>query len=146
MQDWFLCTVKYEKTAEDGGLKKVSESYLVSAINFTEAEKRITSELAPYMSGVYEVSDIRRARFSEIFQSTKDEDDKFYKLKISFISLDEKSGKEKRLSQQVLVQAGQLKTAIAHFDDEMKGTTFDYDIVSVAETPIVDLFPFKADE
>ena len=72
MQDWFLCTVKYEKTAEDGGLKKVSESYLVSAINFTEAEKRITSELAPYMSGVYEVSDIRRARFSEIFQSTKD--------------------------------------------------------------------------
>lgn len=146
MQDWFLCTVKYEKTAEDGGLKKVSESYLVSAINFTEAEKRITSELSPYMSGVYEVSDIRRARFSEIFQSTKDEDDKFYKLKISFISLDEKSGKEKRLSQQVLVQAGQLKTAIAHFDDEMKGTTFDYDIVSVAETPIVDLFPFKADE
>ena len=146
MQDWFLCTVKYEKTAEDGGLKKVSESYLVSAINFTEAEKRITSELSPYMSGVYEVSDIRRARFSEIFQSTKDEDDKFYKLKISFISLDEKSGKEKRLSQQVLVQAGQLKTAIAHFDDEMKGTTFDYDIVSVAETPIFDLFPFKADE
>ena len=44
------------------------------------------------------------------------------------------------------MQAGQLKTAIAHFDDEMKGTTFDYDIVSVAETPIVDLFPFKADE
>ncbi|MBR1889434.1 MAG: DUF4494 domain-containing protein [Alloprevotella sp.] len=146
MQNWFQCTVKYEKTAEDGGLKKVSEAYLVNAINFTEAERRIIEELSPYMSGIFEVSDIKRARFAEIFQSDNTDDDKFYKLKLSFITLDEKSGKEKRMSQQLLVQADGLKTSIKRLEEELKGTTIDYDIVAVTETPIIDLFPFKVSE
>ena len=41
MYEWFECKIKYEKTLESGLLKKVTEPYLVDAINFTEAEKRI---------------------------------------------------------------------------------------------------------
>lgn len=143
MPYWFQCTVKYEKTAEDGGLKKVSEPYLVSADNFSQVEKRIINELAPYISGAYEVSDIRRARFAEVYESTKDEDDKFYKLKLSFISIDDTGTKEKRISQQILVQADTLKNAIKYLEEQMKGTVLDYDILSVTETAIIDIYHYQ---
>ena len=139
----FHCTVKYEKTLDDGRLQKVSESYLVEAISFTEAERRIIEEMAPFMSGIYEVSDIKKARFAEIFETKDASADRFFKTKLSMITLDEKTGAEKRKSILYLVKAADLRDAIQRLDEAMKGSMMDYEILSVADTPIMDIFHEK---
>lgn len=143
MSQWYQCTVKYEKTMENGALKKVSEPYLVDALSFTEAEKRIIEEITPFMTGIFEVSDIKKPRIAEIFEAKEDAADRYFRLKLSFITLDEKSGKEKKSSQNVLVQAEDLRDAIRRLDEGMKGSVSDYDIVAVTDTPIMDIFHEK---
>lgn len=93
--DWFECKIKYEKMLEDGTQKKVTEQYTVDALSFTEAEKRIMEEMSSYISGAFEVSDIKKASYKEVFFSDQDSADKWYKAKLQFITLDEKTAKEK---------------------------------------------------
>ena len=110
MHNWFECKVSYEKIMEDGKQKKVTEPYLVDALSFTEAEARIIEELTPFISGEFVIKDIKRAKLSEIFFN--ENGDRFYKIKVYFITLDEKSGAEKKTAAQMLTQASNLKEAI----------------------------------
>lgn len=144
MHSWFECKVSFEKVMENGMQKKVTEPYLVDALSFTEAEARIIEEIRPFISGEFTVADIKRARFSELFFN--EGGDRFYKIKIYFITLDEKSGAEKKTAAQMLVQASTLKDAIATLEEGMKGSLADYTIASVAETLLVDVFPFSLEE
>ena len=138
--EWFECKVKYEKTMENGLQKKVNEPYLVDALNFTEAERRIIEEITPFMTGPFEVSDIKRARYAELFEAPGDDTaDRFFRAKLVFITLDEKSGKEKKSSHNVLIQAGDLRDAIKRLDQGMKGSMLDYTIASITETAIMDV-------
>lgn len=143
---WFECKVKYEKTLQDGTIKKVSEPYLVDALNFTEAERRIIEEITPYMTGIFEVSDIKKARYAEIFESTDESADRFFKAKLVFVTLDEKTGKEKRTTQNMLVQAADLRDAVKRLDEGMQGTMGDYTIAAVSETLLMDIFHYKLSE
>jgi hypothetical protein len=143
MHSWFECKISYEKIAEDGIQKKVTEPYLVDALSFTEAEARIIEEMRPYISGEFTVMDIKRARYSEMFPN--DNGDLFYKVKINMITLDEKSGAEKKTPVQMLVQASTLHEAVSAIDNGMKGTLADYVIASVTETALIDVFPFVAE-
>lgn len=145
MAEWFECKIKYERTMENGMLKKVNEPYLVDALNFTEAERRITEEVAPFMMGEFQVSDINRARFAEIFETTDESADRWFKVKLTFVTLDEKTGKEKKSSHNVLVQAADLRDSVKRLDEGMKGSMMDYVISSIAETPLMDVFHYKAD-
>ncbi len=141
--NWFECKVRYEKTMENGLQKKVNEPYLVDALNFTEAERRIIEEITPFMSGEFEVSDIKRARYAELFEAPGDDSaDRFFRAKLVFITLDEKSGKEKKTSQNVLIQASDLRDSIKRLDEGMKGSMMDYTIASVTETAIMDVFHY----
>lgn len=124
--------------------KKVTEPYLVDAISFTEAEARITEEVRPFISGEFTVTDIKRARLSELFFN--ENGDRFYKIKVYFITLDEKSGAEKKTAAQMLAQACTLKEAIAVLEEGMKGTMADYTIASVTETMLMDVFPFSVND
>ena len=144
-KDWFECKVRYDKTLETGLLKKVTESYLVDALSFTEAEERFLQEIEPMMSGEYSVSDIKRAKIAELFESIDTTDDKWYKAKVAYIAYDEKKGVEKRTNQTILIQAKDLRVAVHNLDLGMKGTMGDWDIISIAETPIMDIFKFTAD-
>ena len=144
-KDWFECKVRYDKTLETGLLKKVTESYLVDALSFTEAEERFLQEIEPMMSGEYSVSDIKRAKISERFESIDTTDDKWYKAKVAYIAYDEKKGVEKRTNQIMLIQAKDLRVAVQNLDKGMQGTMGDWDIISIAETPIMDIFKFTAD-
>ena len=144
-KDWFECKVRYDKTLETGLLKKVTESYLVDALSFTEAEERFLQEIEPMMSGEYSVSDIKRAKISELFESSDTTDDKWYKAKVAYIAYDEKKGVEKRTNQIMLIQAKDLRVAVQNLDKGMQGTMGDWDIISIAETPIMDIFKFTAD-
>lgn len=144
-KDWFECKVRYDKTLETGLLKKVTESYLVDALSFTEAEERFLQEIKPMMSGEYSVSDIKRAKIAELFESIDTTDDKWYKAKVAYIAYDEKKGVEKRTNQIMLIQAKDLRVAVQNLDKGMQGTMGDWDIISIAETPIMDIFKFTAD-
>lgn len=145
MSEWFNCKVKYDKTMQDGMLKPVSEPYLVEAINFTEAERRIIEEMTPFMSGEFDVTNISKAHFAEIFETVDDSADRWFRAKLSFITLDEKSGKEKKSSHNVLIQASDLRDAIKRLDAGMKDSMMDYIISSVTETPIMDVYHYTAD-
>ena len=141
--EWFECKVKYERTLDDGKVKKVTEPYLVDALSFTEAEKRVIDERTPYMMGEFQVSDIKRARLAELFESDLESADKFYKAKLTFITLDEKTGAEKKSSHMVLVQAGDFESAVKSLKEGMKDSMSDYVISAMTETPILDIYHYK---
>lgn len=143
MAQWFECKIRYDKTMEDGKIKRVTEPYLVDALTFTEAEKRFLEEVAPFVSEDYEVADIKKARLSELIDSVDGTDDRWYKAKVAFITLDEKTAVEKRTSQTMLVKACDLKKAVANLEKGMAGTMGDWELISMAETQILDVFPYE---
>ena len=146
MRNWIETKVRYEKTLENGTKKMVSKTYLVDALILSEAETRITEEIAPYMQGDFSVSAVKRTDIAEIFFSENTLDDKYYKIKSAFISINEKTLAEKRRNVNYLVQAKNLVDALNSFQTEMKGTIADYEIVSVSETAIIYVFEYKPSE
>ncbi|NDW19472.1 DUF4494 domain-containing protein [Dysgonomonas sp. 216] len=144
MYNWFECKVSYDKTLENGIQKKVTEPYLVDALSFTEAEARIIEEMKPYISGEFTVTDIKRAKYSETFFN--ETGDRYFKAKVYFITLDEKSGSEKKTAVNMLAQATTLKEALEVVEEGMVGTLADYSIASLAETSIMDVFPYGSEE
>ena len=137
---WFETKVRYDKTMEDGRDKKVTEQYVVEALSFSEAEKCITEEMSHYVSGEFGVKAIKLAAYSEIFFSDIDTDDKWFKGKLAFITLDEKTDKEKRSPVTYLVQAASLDKARAYVKEVMEKTLIDYDVISISETHFIDVF------
>ena len=140
--NWFVAKIRYEKTMEDGLQKKVTEQYVVDALSFTEAETRITEEMSAYISGEFEVADITKATFHEIFFSDLEMADKWYQARLAFITIDEKTEKEKRSNVNYLVQAGSMEGALKAINEVMGGTMIDYVTCKVAETPTMDVFEY----
>ena len=126
--------------------KKVTESYVIDAVSFTEAEERIIEEMSAYISGEFEVKDISLAPFSEIFFDEKPSADRYYKAKLAFIILDEKSGNEKRHNVTYLVHAENFNAAVNNVAEAMGGTMIDYEITSITETQIMDVFEYHPKE
>ena len=144
MANWFECKVRYDKMLETGQQKKVNEPYLVDALSFTEAEARIIEEITPFISGDFTVSAVKRTRISEIFYD--ETGDRWFSVKYNIITIDEKTAVEKKQSVMVLVQAADFQKAIANFMEGMKGTMADFEIASVNETQIMDVYPVKLGE
>ncbi len=135
---WFECKVKYDKTLETGAVKTVTEPYLVDALSFTEAEARITEEMQPFISGEFTVSAVRRVNLSDIFYN--ESGDRWYKVKTNFITIDEKTAVEKKTASFQLVQASEFKEALDVFMEGMKDTMADFEIASITETMLMDVF------
>lgn len=135
---WFECKVRYEKMQDNGMVKKVNEPYLVDALTFTEAESRIIEEMKPFISGEYSISSEKKTKISEIFFN--EGADRFYLVKVNFISFDENSGVEKKTVNQILVQASDFEDAVEKFKEGMKGTMADFEIGAISETMIMDVF------
>ena len=142
--NWFECKIRYEKLMDDGMQKKVTETYVVDALSFSEAEERIIEEMSSYISGEFTVQDIKKAAYGEIFFSDDANADRWYKAKLQFITIDEKSEKEKRSNINYLVQAGSFNGAVKNIDEVMGGSMIDYVIASVAETALMDVYEHKA--
>ena len=141
--NWFETAIRFDKTMEDGLQRKVTENYVLDAMSFGEAEERITEEMSAYISGEFEVKNIKPASFAEIFFSDSDNDDRWYKAKLTFITIDERTEKEKRSNVTYLVQAATLNGAVKNLDEVMGGTMIDYVISSVSETKFMDVFENK---
>lgn len=141
MANWFECKVRYDKMMENGVVKKVTEPYLVDALSFTEAESRIIEEQTPFISGDFSVSAVKRTKISEIFWD--DSADKWYLVKVAFVTIDEKTAVEKKTSTLILTAGNDLKYAYDNFMAGMEGTMADFEIQSIAETPLMDVYKAK---
>ena len=144
---WFEAKIQYEKVMEDGLQKKVVELHVVDALSYAEAENRIIEEMSAYISGEYEVKDLKKAPYKEIFFDDQDpQADRYYKAKLEFITIDERTDKEKRSRVTYLVQASDLHRAMKNVDEVMSGTMIDYEACAVDDTKIIDVFEYtKAD-
>ncbi|MEG0948143.1 MAG: DUF4494 domain-containing protein [Bacteroidales bacterium] len=144
MHTWFECKVRYDKTLENGMQKKVTEPYLVDALSFTEAEARIIKEITPFINGEFEIANIKKAKINEMFFD--ETGDRWYKCKVNFITLDEKSGMEKKTASNMMVQASDLPKALTGLTQGMLGTLADYEIATITETQIMDVYPYVSPE
>lgn len=142
MGTWFLAKIRYEKAMENGMNKKVTESYLIDALSFTEAEARITNEMKAFISGDFSVTALKLENIQEIFCSAAEKDEKWYKVKIAFVSLDEKSGKDRKSYSYMLVQSSDTANAEKRLHEGMKGTMCKYEVLEVIESKIMDVYPY----
>ena len=137
---WFECKVRYLKTQEDGSEKIVNELYVVDALSFTEAEASIIDNMQVYVSGELKVANINPTNYNEIFFSDIDDDDLWFKARLAFITIDEKSNNEKRSYVNYLIQAKCIERAKRYVDEVMGKTMIDYELKSLSETKIFDVF------
>lgn len=135
--------IQYQKTLEDGREKKVAEQYVVEALSFTEAESRIIEEMTPYISGEFDVVSEKIAAYSEIILSDKSDDDKWFISKVCFITIDEKTAKEKKQTFRYLVQAETSEIALDYTKEMLSHGMSDYSIDSVQDTPTLDVFLYE---
>lgn len=145
IKNYFQTNIRYEKTLETGTQAKVTESYLVSAMSFTEAEARTIEEMAPFIIGEFEVSAAKKINISELFIDTSGNADRWYKAKVMFITLDEKTGSEKKSAATMLIQATDFYSAVRNLETGMKGTMADWEIHTIQETNIMDVFGEKSE-
>ncbi len=137
---WYECKVKYRKIDESGVQKVVSEPYLVDALSFTEAESRINTEMAAFVSEEFKIVNIKVANFAEIhpFENS----DRWFKVKVSLLAYDEESGKERKTSFYLLIQGNDVKDAFDNTMQVMQNTMGEFTIPAISESPIIDVFPF----
>lgn len=139
--EWFECKLEYDKMQENGTTKRVKgETYLVDAISCSEAEATTIEQMKSSISGEFMVTDVKRVKYGETFFTDEDAADRYFKVKLVFITLDEKSGAEKKTTQVVLVQASDVNDAISKLGAGMKGSMMDYTIASVSESSYMDVF------
>lgn len=139
----FECGIRYEKTMENGMQKKVTELYIVDALSFTEAESRIIAEMQPFISGEFEVVSEKITKYSELVETA--DGDKWYKAKVNYITLDEKSGAEKKQAFFYLIQAKDIDHARGRLNEYMKGSLADWECEALQETKIMDVFVYNTD-
>ncbi len=141
---WYECKIKYRKIDESGAQKMTTEPYLVDAISYTEAESRINEEMSAYISDEFKITNIKVANFAEIhpFENS----DRWFKSKVSLIAYDEESGKERKSNIYLLIQANDVKEAFDNTNVAMRNTMGDYTIPAIAESPIMDVFPYFSGE
>lgn len=140
---WFECKVRYEKTQDDGSEKMVNELYVVDALSFTEAEASIIDNMQVYVSGEFKVANINPTNYNEIFFSDISDDDLWFKARLAFITINEKD-KEKLTYVNYLIQAKSIERAKRYVDEVMGKTMIDYELKSLSETKILDVFEHKA--
>lgn len=136
---WFTCKIKYDKVGEEGLMTKATETYMVDALSFTEAEKRFIEEMEPYMSGEFEIMDIKKTKVAEMFESEDTLADKWYKSNVALITIDEKTAKEKKTNCPMFIQAANINDALSNLLKGMAGTMGDYVVTSLVETSIMDV-------
>ena len=143
MSNWFECKVRYDKIDEQSGKEKtVTEPYLVDAMSFTEAEERIHKEMEAYISGDFEVSAIKREKLADVFHF--EDSDKWYKCKVVYVDVDEKSGKEKKTAYPMLVMGNSIENATENIESSLKDIIVPWELKGINESKILDIFPYIA--
>lgn len=137
--NWYQVKVRLERVADNGAIKASSEVFLVKANSFATAERVAMEEVVQYATGGVDVVAMARKNYKEVFASNEADADKWFKCKLSFLTIDEKSGKEKKTAHLFLVKAVSALTAHQAVDAFMSTSLSDYVIEQVEETKIIDV-------
>lgn len=135
----FEVKVKYQKIDQKSGKEiTAKEPYLVSAVSFGDAEEQIFRQLEIFIPGEIEIVGISIANYSDVLNQLVG--DKWYKGKIQFISIDEAAGREKKVTNMMLLPANSVEDANERIKESLQSMIVDYEISSIVESPIVDVF------
>lgn len=140
MNSWYTIKVKFIKEYTDGTLKRITEPYLVNSMSFTEAEARIYKEVGETIRGEFLVTSIAKTQYEDIFEYPDSET--WYKAKVSYVTEDADTGKEKRFNNNYLVSAKNIKEAYERIEESLKGLMVSYEIPTISVTQIVEIFPY----
>lgn len=133
----FEVGVRMERTLENGAQAKVLEQFVVDALSFTEAEASTTKEVSVYGT-ITDIVTIKRSRCTELIGDGSKE--KWFKAKVNYITLNEKTGKEKKTPNYYFVNAETITDAKKAVDDFFGATMIDYSIATLDETKVLDVF------
>ena len=136
---WFEVKVRYEQTQEDGMNKMVTETYVYKAEDFGEAYDKATKDMSTSISGEFEITAMKIAQYKEIITQDDKTEEKYYRVKVNLIILDEKTQKEKKVAQYYLVNADSVEKARKYTDTASSDTLIDYVIEAVQEAKIIDV-------
>ena len=143
MASWYLGKIRYQKEDEAGSLKTINEVYLVDAVSYTESEARLYKQIVTGASE-FSVSSITRMRLADLFAF--EEGEQWFKAKVIYFSVDEKSGKEKKIVNYMLVNADGIQQALDRINESMRNFLIPYETTDITLTPILDVFPYTAEE
>lgn len=144
MNQLFEVKVSYERQADELGARKISEVYLINALSFTEAEARATKEIQPYaFAGELTIDSCRKRRIAEIIESADTQDDRWFEARVSFITLDEKSGTERKTPVTMLIQSDTLPNALSCLETELGKQLGSYEVNIIKETSILEYYKYE---
>lgn len=141
---WFSSKVRYTKQQDNGVFKRVTEEYLVAGHTFTDVEEKIYKELGTLIKGEFKVTGIKPVNVHDIF--TYDDADVYYKVKIAYNAESEEGEKSRRVAQEFLVMAHNVKEAYERTQESLSTMMVDFTIESISISPIIDIFPFTSEE
>ncbi|MCG8475482.1 MAG: DUF4494 domain-containing protein [Cytophagales bacterium] len=144
MNSWFLAKIKYKKEDEKGVLKNITEQYLIDALSFTEAEARVYEELSSVIRGEFVISNLTKTRITDVFEY--EGTDIWHKCKVSYVLVDEDSGKERKVNNYMLVAADNLMQAYDRINESLDNMLVPFRIPEISESPILEVFRFKSQE
>ncbi len=144
MKTWYSCKVKFYKETDDGSIKQVTEAYLVDSVTYTDAETRMNEIAARDIHGEFLITNITKTNIGEVIP----DDDAFtwFKCKVVYSTIDADSEKEMKINTYLLVAALHIKQAFDKIEDHFRGTMVPYEIPSITQTQIVEVYPYVADE
>mgnify|MGYP004521420429 FL=1 len=137
-KNFYEVTSKVTRTCEDGMEKVVKDTIVVSAVSFSDAEKKATE----FYEGeaLEKVCAIKEAAYREYVKRTDVTPHfSFYKVTVGMITLNEVTGKEKTTKIAYLVDADSTKEAEDIINKMFDGTVIDYKVISIKETNVTDI-------
>lgn len=131
--NWYNIKVNATESADPS--KKFSVQYLVKAETCTDAEKRLV-ESEDVFYEEFSIESIQRKIYSDVIGG---ESDKWYMAKIVLITLDKRTGTEKRKNKALLVNADSIEDTLSKVKKHFKNAVMDYEVNGVMETILEDV-------
>ena len=146
MYYYFEATVRYERTMSEGNIKMITERYVLTAASFAEAEERITIEIKPFAAGQFDVKALKTIDVREVMipdYPACHPEDKWFKCKVLFITINEITAEEKRTPAIIYVFAKDTTSANSVLVEGLRSSMMDYEIDTIQATKIVELYQFE---
>ncbi|HQN93061.1 MAG TPA: DUF4494 domain-containing protein [Prolixibacteraceae bacterium] len=140
MQTWYECKVKYMKLDQSGMEQNVNDNYLIDAVSFTDAETRIFEIMKEITRGDFQVVNIRKSNITEVV--SKNDGEWWYKAKINLVTIDEEKGKERKITNYILVMANDIHDALKQLDEGLSYMLVPYATTAIQLSTIADVFPY----
>lgn len=136
--NWYLAKIKYQLEQENGSLKTINESYLLKAVSYTDAEKRVFDIVADSTPD-FTIASLTKRNYTDVFQDYGGES--WYHIKAHYVSIDDSKGapKEKKVNCPMLISADTPKQAIERIEKYTQNWLIPLVITGATQTQILEV-------